>query len=164
VNAEERDAAGSSAGGAAGETVLPEAPEWLAKLTPDQWIAAALGEIKRAEEAYRRNDAGAGLAGCRRAAGMALNAALRVRPHERWGRTYVEHLLALPKEENAPEAVREAARALMQAQPPGGPLTSLRRPNDHLRLLEAARDVMAHGYALAKGSGGVGARSGATSR
>ncbi len=160
MNTEEQEAARARAEETE-EAPLPAAPEWLGKLTPDQWIRAALGEIKRAEEAYRRNDAGAGLAGCRRAAGMALNAALRAHPHERWGRTYVEHLLALPKEESAPEAVRAAARALMEAQPPGGPLTSLRRPNDHLRLLEAARDVMAHGYALAKGSSS--GRSGGTS-
>ncbi len=150
MNAEKQEPAAAAASTA--EASLPAAPEWLGKFTPDQWIHAALGEIKRAEDAYRRNDAGAGLAGCRRAAGMALNAALRAHPHERWGRTYVEHLLALPKEESAPGAVRAAARALMEAQPPGGPLTSLRRPNDHLRLLEAARDVMAHGYAVAKRS------------
>ena len=49
---------------------------WLLKLSPDEWIRAAMGEIRRAEEAYARKNGRAGLAGARRAAGMALNAAL----------------------------------------------------------------------------------------
>ena len=88
---------------------------WLLKLTPDEWIRAAMKELRSAEAAYRANDARGGLAGCRRAAGMALNGALIVAPKEAWKRTYVEHLAALAQDATVPEAVsarltRSAAR------------------------------------------------------
>jgi HEPN domain-containing protein len=133
--------------------VSDDGKEWLTKFTADEWIRAAMTELRRAEAAFGQNDGRGGLAGCRRAAGMALNGALRAVPHDRWGRTYADHLNALKTDESAPEAVRVSAKALMDAQPPGAPLLTLRRPNENERLLEAARDVMAHGYALVKRTG-----------
>ena len=123
---------------------------WLFKLTPDEWIRAAMKEIRSAEAAYAANDARAGLASCRRAAGMALNGALIVAPNEAWKRTYVEHLAALATDETVPGAVSAACRALLDAQPPGPALVMLRSKKLDERLVEAARDVVAHAYAVVK--------------
>ena len=121
---------------------------WLKKFSPEEWIRAAMGEMRRAEEAYARRSVRAGLAGARRAAGMALNGALLVEPDEAWGRTYIEHLLALRDAKGAPEAVRKAAKTLMEAAPLANQLVVLRSKDQDLRVLEAARDVMAHAYAV----------------
>jgi HEPN domain-containing protein len=122
---------------------------WLFKYSPREWIRAAMGELHRAEQAYKAKDARAGLAGARRAAGMALNAALIAEPNERWGRTYIEHLLALKDDASVPEVVRDGSRLLMETQPPGHEIVVLRSKDKDERVLEAARDVMAHAYAIA---------------
>lgn len=131
---------------------------WLYKLSPDEWIRAAMGELRRAEAAFGRGDGRGGLAGARRAAGMALNAVLIVAPDEAWGRSYMDHLLGLRGDASAPARVREAAALLVEAPPPGGDLIALRpsrlatsRRDDD--LLEAARDVAAHAYAIVKRAG-----------
>lgn len=126
---------------------------WLRRFSPDEWIQLALAEVRRAEAAYARGDGKGGLAGCRRAAGMALNAALVVSPDESWGRSYVDHVRALAADASAPEAVRKAARLLLDAQPPGAPLVTLRAPRGDAKIVEATRDVMAHGYALVARAG-----------
>jgi HEPN domain-containing protein len=122
---------------------------WLFKYSPKEWIRAAMGELKRAEDAYKARNARAGLAGARRAAGMALNAALIAEPNERWGRTYVDHLAALKEDANVPEAVRLGCRLLMETQPPGHEIVVLRSKENDERVLEAARNVMAHAYTMA---------------
>ncbi len=121
---------------------------WLRKLSPDEWIRAAMGEMRRAEEAYARRSVRAGLAGARRAAGMALNGALIVAPDASWGRTYIEHLLALRNAKDAPAAVRAAATTLMEAAPLAGQLVVLRSKDQDQRVVEAAKDVIAHAYAV----------------
>lgn len=124
---------------------------WLFRLEPDEWIAAALGELSRAEAAYARGDARAGLAGAKRAAGMALNGALIVEPNEAWGRSYVDHVRALSTEESAaPRAVRDACKALLLEPVAGGALLSIRSRKSNARVIEAAKDVMAHAYAKVK--------------
>lgn len=123
---------------------------WLFKLSPDEWINAALGEFKRAEEAYKRKDIRGGLAGCKRAAGMALNGVLILHPNEGWGRTYVEHVEALAVDASAPEAVRNSAKTIVEAMPPSGNLVCLRTKSTDDKVLEATKDVMAHAYALVK--------------
>lgn len=124
---------------------------WLFKLSPDEWIRAGLGEVRRAEEAYAHKNVRAGLAGAKRGAGMALNAALIVEPNEDWGRSYVDHVAALAREAAVPERVREAAKILHEAQPPqAGGLVALRTSSDEERILEAARDVIAHAFAVVK--------------
>jgi HEPN domain-containing protein len=124
---------------------------WLFKLSPEEWIRAGMGEVRRAEEAYAQKNVRAGLAGAKRAAGMALNAALIVEPNEAWGRSYVEHVAALARDVAVPERVREAAKMLHEAQAPqAGGLVSLRTPSGEERVLEAARDVIAHAYAVVK--------------
>ncbi len=113
-----------------------------------------MGELGRAEAAMGRRDPSAALAGLKRAAGMALNGALRVAPREAWGRTYVEHLRGVAADPSAPAEVRDAAARLGEAQPPAGPIVSLRTPSRDAELVEAARTVMAHAYALVHGRAG----------
>lgn len=121
---------------------------WLFKLSPDEWIRAGTGELRRAEEAYAKKNGRAGLAGARRAAGMALNGALIVAPNEAWGRSYMDHLLALKADGNA--RVAEAAKTLVDTPLPGGEVVALRTAKADERVLEAARDLIAHAYALVK--------------
>jgi HEPN domain-containing protein len=121
---------------------------WLHRFTPTEWIRAAMKELAAAEASYGVRNARAGLAGLRRAAGMALNGALIVEPNESWGRTYVEHLAALARDTSVPEAVQVAARALTDAPPPTTQIVILRTPAQDERLREAAKDVIAHAYAV----------------
>lgn len=124
--------------------------DWLRRLSPDEWIAAAMGELGRAEAAYARNDARAGVIGAKRAAGMALNGALLVEPNDGWGRSYVQHVEAVAKDDGVPGAVREACAILLESKAPGSDLLGLRSKAGDARVLEAARDVMAHAYAVVK--------------
>src|SRR5262245_36906255 len=94
---------------------VKDSSHWLFRLSPDEWVAAALAELRRAEEAYARNDARAGLAGCKRAAGMALNGALIVEPNDAWGRSYVDHVRCLAESKDVPDAVRAASKLLRDA-------------------------------------------------
>jgi HEPN domain-containing protein len=121
--------------------------DWLRKYSPHEWIRAAMGEMKQAEDALAKRNVRGAFAGCKRAAGMALNGALIVLPREGWGRTYVEHVEALSKDDSAPEVVREACRVVMHAQPPSG-VVALRTPATDEKVMEAARDVIAHAYAI----------------
>ena len=110
------------------------------------WRSAS---VRRAEDAFKGRDTTAGLACCRRAAGMALNAVLIVEPREGWGRSYVDHVRALGREDAVPAAVRSACKVLLDraAAEPSLPDAPLARRGG-LRLVEAARDVMAHAYAV----------------
>lgn len=122
---------------------------WLLRFSPREWVRAATAELAQAENAYAKHQPKAGLAGAKRAAGMALNANVILEPRDGWGRTYVEHLSALVKDETAPTAAREAAALLAGAPLPGGAIVTLRAPSTDERVLEAARTVMAHAYAIA---------------
>lgn len=121
---------------------------WLFKLSPAEWIRAATAELKRAEEAYAKKNGRAGLAGARRAAGMALNGALIVEPNEAWGRSFMDHLLALKADADVPARVQAAAVTLVDTPLPGGELVALRTANADTRVLEATRDLIAHAYAV----------------
>jgi HEPN domain-containing protein len=121
---------------------------WLFKMSPHEWIRAGLAELRRAEQLYKGRNAKGGLASARRAAGMALNGALIIAPNESWGRSFVDHLHALGRDEAAPPAVREACRTLLEMQPPNPTLISLRSSKSDERIIEAARDVLAHAYAV----------------
>ncbi|HEY8039164.1 MAG TPA: hypothetical protein VIF15_05190 [Polyangiaceae bacterium] len=124
--------------------------DWLRRLSPDEWIRAALGELQRATAAYAGGSARAGAAGVKRAAGMALNAALIVEPDDAWGRTYVEHVAALAKDDRAPQAVRVACRTVLDAKGPSGDVVSLRTPRAHEPVVDAAHDVIAHAWAVVR--------------
>ena len=124
---------------------------WLFKLSPDEWIRAGLSDLKRAEAAYAAKDQRGGLIGAKRAAGMALNGALIVEPQDAWGRTYVEHLGALAKDLTQPARLVEACKLLVDTAPAGpAKLVTLRTSKDSDRVIEAARDVIAHAYAVVR--------------
>ena len=123
---------------------------WLNKLSPDEWIQASLAELRRAEARVKAHDLSGGLAGCKRAAGMALNGALLVEPNDSWQRSYVDHVSAVGRDTTVPERVRDACKVLLEARPPSSDILTLRSPRSDERLLDAARDVMAHAYAVVK--------------
>ena len=129
----------------------PHDPDhWLYRFTPREWVRASLGELEQARSAYTRRNARAGLAGCRRAAGVALNGLLAIAdtPDARYGRSYMDHLQGLANDADAPEAAREAAKLLLQTPLPGGEIVALRTSSGDARLLDAAETVMAHAYAM----------------
>lgn len=128
--------------------------DWLRRLSPEEWLRSSLNELRRAEDAVKARDAAALAAGVKRAAGMALNGALLAHPEEGWGRTYVEHLAAIAADDAVPAPAREAARRVLDARPPSGALLSLRSRGHDERLIDDARTVMAHAYAVVYGSAG----------
>lgn len=131
-------------------TFVRDPGHWLLRLSPDEWIRAALAEVKRAEVAFARGDARGATASVKRAAGMGLNGALIVEPDERWGRSYVDHVQALSADARVPEAVRAACRAVLAAGGPGGEVVVLRTPRTGEAQLEAARDVIAHAWTVVR--------------
>ena len=64
---------------------------WLRRLSPREWISAASGELAQAERAFASRDGRGGLAGAKRAAGMALNGVLRIVPLEAHRRAISSH-------------------------------------------------------------------------
>jgi len=130
---------------------------WLYRYAPAEWVSASVHELAQARGAFAQRNARAGLAGCRRAAGVALNGVLAVAaaPDPAWGRTYVEHLVALGRDESAPATVREAARHLAESPLPGGDFVVLRTTASNDRALDAAETVMAHAYALVVRAGAL---------
>lgn len=124
--------------------------DWLRRFSSAEWIRAALGELGRASAAYERGDVRAGAVGVTRAAGMGLNAALLVEPNDAWGRTYVEHVEALAGDPGVPEAVRAASRAVLDARAPPSGVVKLRTSRTQERAVDAARDVIAHAWAVMK--------------
>ena len=127
--------------------------DWLRKLTPLEWVHAGLAEARRGERAYKERPGKAGLACARRAAGMALNAILIVEPKEGWGRSYVDHLRGLSADKTAPEVVRAQCNLLLETQPPGPNVITLRSTAFEAKIIDAAKDVIAHAYARAVHAG-----------
>ncbi|MFO0557146.1 MAG: hypothetical protein U0269_03950 [Polyangiales bacterium] len=123
---------------------------WLYKHTPREWIRAALSELERAKGALDARDRKAALAVCRRAAGMAINGmlALEVRSIDVYGQSFMDHIVALSNDVEAPRVVRESAKLLAEMPMPGADVVLLRTANTDSKMLDAARDVMAHAYAM----------------
>jgi HEPN domain-containing protein len=121
---------------------------WLLRHSPPEWISAGLNELERAEAAFEQHNPVAAHAHLKRAAGMALNAALIVEPNETWGRSYVDHLKAVANSTSVPEDVRAAATRLLALSSQPRPVIALRTPSIERACLEAARVVMAHAYAI----------------
>jgi HEPN domain-containing protein len=88
---------------------------WLYRFTANEWLQAALNELARAEAALAQKHQRPGVAGARRAAGMAWNAVLVGAEDATYGRSYMEHLRALSGDERAPSEVRDAAQQLLTA-------------------------------------------------
>ena len=125
---------------------------WLFKFSPAEWLASARAELARASAAFEQRNVTAAYALLKRAAGMALNAALIVNENPSWGRSYVDHLRALREDATSPPGVREAAARLLELKPSTGALVSLRTPTDERALLDAARTIIAHAYAIVHGT------------
>lgn len=123
--------------------------DWLRRHSPSEWIRAAMGEVGRAEEASRARQARTFVTTAKRAAGMALNAVLLLEDKPGWGRSYVEHLAGLAGDASVPEAVRVAARTVLESAPPSNGMVTLRTKSADERVLEACRDVVAHAFAVA---------------
>jgi HEPN domain-containing protein len=123
---------------------------WLFRFSPDEWIRAALEEVRRAQAGYTRGDLRAGAASVKRAAGMALNGALIVEPNDSWGRSYVDHVQALGKDAAVPDAVRVACRSVLDAGGPGREVVVLRTPRSSEAAIDAAKDVIAHAWAVVR--------------
>src|SRR5207247_2618383 len=88
---------------------------WLHRLDAEEWLRAAVNELTRAEAALLRKQHRPGVAGARRAAGMAWNAVLVAHEDSAYGRSYMDHLRALVADASVAEPVREAATALLEA-------------------------------------------------
>lgn len=116
--------------------------------TPREWLRLAMSELRGAEQAYGNHNGRGGLLGAKRAAGMALRGVLLAVPDPSYGTTYVDHLKALVVDAGAPDAVRASAKLLHEAVVSNVEIVVLRPPKADQRVLEAARDVMAHAYAL----------------
>jgi hypothetical protein len=126
---------------------------WLFRLSPAEWLAAADTELEHCAQALARRAVRPGVTHARRAAGMALNAVLRGQdePDPRYGRSYMEHVVALCDDEQAPADVRAAAQALRAMAPAPPALITLGKPD--LRALEAARVVVGHARAQVSENG-----------
>ena len=105
-----------------------------------------MGEMRRAETAYQARDIAGGLACAKPAAGMALNGALVVEPNDKWGRSYVDHVIALGNDAAVPQAVRAACAVLLATHVGPSDIIRLRSPRGDEKVLEAAKDVIAHAY------------------
>ncbi len=88
---------------------------WLHRLDAEEWLRAAENELRHAEEALLGKHQRPGVTQARRAAGMAWNAVLVLQENEAYGRSYMDHLRALSRDETVPEPVRAAAVLLLQA-------------------------------------------------
>ena len=119
----------------------PDPAHWLYRLTADEWLAAAATELDHCAEALARRAFRPGVTHARRAAGMAWNAVLVLAEDPRFGRSYMEHVVALAKDSGAPDEVRAAAELLRDTPPLPPELITLGKPD--LRVLEAARNVVA---------------------
>ena len=117
---------------------------WLHRLSADEWLRAADNELKRARVALQMKQHRMGVAGARRAAGMAWNAVLVIAPDDSYGRSYMEHLKALAADATVPEPIRLAAQSLVDA-PLEAQLVQLGAGDT--RLADAAAAIVEHARA-----------------
>ena len=113
---------------------------WLHRLTPDEWLAAADTELRHCAEALARRAVRPGVTHARRAAGMALNAMLALAEDERFGRSYMDHVVALAASDDDDDGTPPDVRAAAPPLPP--PLITLGKPDQ--QVLESARRIVAH--------------------
>jgi len=118
---------------------------WLYRLTPPEWLAAATAELEHARAALGRRAVRPGVTHARRAAGMALNAALVLAPDDRYGRSYMEHVVALASDDAAPDEARAAASLLRDTPPLPPQLIKLGKPDE--RAADAAASVIVYARA-----------------
>jgi hypothetical protein len=115
---------------------------WLHRLDAAEWLAAAATELAHCDEKLTHRAFRTGVTHARRAAGMAWNAVLVEAPDERYGRSYMEHVVALAQaaDDAIPAEVRAAAQLLRETQPAPPQLITIGKPD--LSVLEAARVIV----------------------
>jgi len=125
---------------------------WLYRLSSDEWLAAAETELRHAADALARRAHRPGITHARRAAGMAWNAVLARAFDERFGRSYMDHVVALAGDDvvalaqwpdddaSIPSAVRDAARLLRDTPAAPAPLITIGKPDRS--ALEAAKTIV----------------------
>jgi HEPN domain-containing protein len=99
--------------GPAGQQAPVDPEHWLYRLTAAQWLQAAQNDLHGAQTAFLAKQQRAGVTYARRAAGMALNACLRLCPDPAYGRSYMDHLQALHKDPSVSQELRDAAGQLV---------------------------------------------------
>jgi HEPN domain-containing protein len=114
---------------------------WLYRLSADDWLAAADTELHHAEEKLAARSFRPAITHARRGAGMALNAVLVLQENDRWGRSYMDHVVALTADESVPDEVRADAQLLREIPPAPPELITLGKPDR--RALDAARRITA---------------------
>lgn len=131
---------------------------WLHRLSPDEWLRAAMNELGACRQAFDRHASRPALASARRAAGMAWNAVLALAPDgdARFGRTYVDHLRAMASTEThvvgdpspIPDEVRRAA-VLLMADPiaQSREIVQILTPRHDRSVVDAAETIAAEAYA-----------------
>ena len=118
---------------------------WLNRLDAAEWLAAAETELAHAHAKLSNRGVRPGVTHARRAAGMAWNAVLVTAPDERYGRSYMDHVVALATtaddDASIPAEVRAAARQLRDtpAQPSG--LITIGKPD--MAAAAAAQTIIA---------------------
>jgi HEPN domain-containing protein len=118
----------------------PDPAHWLHRLTPDEWLAAAGTELEHCAETLARRATRPAVTHARRAAGMAWNAVLVLAEEPRFGRSYMEHVVALASDEGLPDEVRAAAQALRDTPPAPPELITLGKPD--MTILEQAQRIL----------------------
>jgi HEPN domain-containing protein len=116
---------------------------WLHRLDAQEWLSAAATELAHAEEKLSHRSARAGLTHARRAAGMAWNAVLVTTPDDRYGRSYMDHVVALAQTTDGdaiPADIRDAARVLRETPPAAPQLISIGKPD--MSALDAAKTIL----------------------
>lgn len=128
----------------------PDPSHWLHRLTAAEWLAAAETELAAGDAALVRRSTRVVVTHARRAAGMALNAILCLRDNPAWGRSYMEHVVALAGDPAAP-AERQADAALLRDTPPAPPTLVKLGPPDRSSL-DAAERILAWARATVSSS------------
>jgi hypothetical protein len=118
----------------------PDPAHWLHRLTPDEWLAAATTELDHCAETLARRAVRPAVTHARRAAGMAWNAVLVLAEEPRFGRSYMEHVIALTGDAGLPDEVRAAAQALRDTPAAPPELITLGKPD--MTILDQARRIV----------------------
>ena len=124
----------------------PDPAHWLHRLTAEEWLAAAATELAHAEAALQRRAFRPGVTHARRAAGMAWNAVLTAHPDDRFGRSYMEHVVALSGDTTVPDEIRAAAQRLRDTPAAPPVLLTLGKPD--LAPAHDARAILNHARRL----------------
>jgi hypothetical protein len=126
---------------------------WLYRLDAAEWLAAAETELAHTQEKLSHRSVRPGITHARRAAGMAWNAVLVTALDERYGRSYMDHVVALAQtpadDATIPGEVRAAAQLLRDtpAAPPS--LITIGKPD--MSALDAATTIVAFARARVAG-------------